>query len=628
MTTTPRFQDYRRLLTTYLRPQRGRLVLLALLLFGGAGLQLLNPQVVRGFIDATQAGQGEVASAAGLVFIAVALLQQACRLAGAYLGETVGWQATNRLRADLTRHLLHLDMGFHKTHTPGELIERVDGDVTTLTNFFSTMFLYLLWNSLLILGILALLFREDWRLGAGLTVYATAVLVGLGLLQGWGARRWQAARQAHADLSAFVEERFQGMEDIRGSGAEGYVMHRLYPLMRGVVERELPARLIGTGAEVVTRFLFVLGYAVGLGVGAYLYTRGDVSLGVAFLMVFYIGMLAEPLENIRYQAQDLQQVGGSLERVLALLALTPTVQEHATAALPPGPLAVAFDGVTFEYDEGIGNREYGAEATEDGGRTTEEEGRTTDDGRRKTEDDGRATEYGIRNTKYALRNIAFELAPGETLGLLGRTGSGKTTLTRLLFRLYDPTQGVIRLGGQDIRAVALADLRRHVGMVTQDVQIFQATVRDNLTLFNPRLTDAEVDAALDQLGLREWVGRLPQGLDTRLGAGGLGLSAGEAQLLAFTRVFLKDPGLVILDEASSRLDPLTERLLERATQRLLHRRTGLIIAHRLQTVQHVDWILVLEGGRVVEFGRRAELAAAPDSRFARLLQTSLEEALA
>ncbi len=612
MTRTATFQDYRRLLTTYLAPQRGHLAVLALLLFGGAGLQLLNPQIVRGFIDATQAGQGEVASRAGLVFIAVALLQQVFRLAGGYLGETVGWQATNRLRADLTRHLLRLDMGFHKTHTPGELIERVDGDVTTLTNFFSTMILHLLWNALVILGILVLLFREDWRVGVGLAVYAAAVLAALGLLQGWGASRWQAARQARADLAAFVEERFQGMEDIRGVGGEGYVMHRLYPLMRGVVERELPARLIGTGAEMTTRFLFVLGYAVGLGVGAYLYTQGDVSLGVAFLVVFYIGMLAEPLENIRYQAQDLQQVGGSLERVLGLLALTPSVQERATAVLPAGPLAVTFDGVTFEYADQA--------ATEDGRRTTEE-------GRREAEG-GEQTADEIRNTKYALRNITFQLAPGETLGLLGRTGSGKTTLTRLLFRLYDPTEGAIRLGGQDIRNVAVADLRGRVGMVTQDVQIFQATVRDNLTLFNPRVTDAQLEHALDELGLREWVSRLPQGLDTRLGAGGLGLSAGEAQLLAFTRVFLKDPGLVILDEASSRLDPLTERLLERATGRLLHQRSGLIIAHRLQTVQHVDWILILEGGQVVEFGRRPALAADPASRFAYLLQTSLEEALA
>ncbi|MCW5848872.1 MAG: ABC transporter ATP-binding protein [Anaerolineae bacterium] len=622
MTTTASFQDYRRLLTTYLAPQRGRLVLLALLLFGGAGLQLLNPQVVRGFIDATQAGQGEAASRTGLVFIGVALLQQVFRLAGGYLGETVGWQATNRLRADLTRHLLRLDMGFHKTHTPGELIERVDGDVTTLTNFFSTMILHLLWNALVILGILALLFREDWRIGVGLAVYAAAVLVGLGLLQGWGASRWQAARQARAEMSAFVEERFQGMEDIRGNGGEGYVMHRLYPLMRGVLERELPARLIGTGAEMTTRFLFVLGYAVGLGVGATLYTQGAVSLGVAFLITLYIGMLAEPLENIRYQAQDLQQVGGSLERVLGLLALTPSVQERATAVLPAGALAVAFEDVTFEYDDGV-------VVTEDGGRTTDDRcARQKVVGSRQQADEIPTTDYRLPTTHYALRTIAFELAPGETLGLLGRTGSGKTTLTRLLFRLYDPTEGTIRLGGQDIRAVALADLRGRVGMVTQDVQIFQASVRDNLTLFNPRLTDAEVGAALDQLGLREWVARLPQELDTRLGAGGLGLSAGEAQLLAFTRVFLKDPGLVILDEASSRLDPLTERLLERATQRLLAQRTGLVIAHRLQTVQHVDWILILDGGQVVEFGRRAELAGDRGSRFSQLLQTSLEEALA
>jgi ATP-binding cassette subfamily B protein len=212
--------------------------------------------------------------------------------------------------------------------------------------------------------------------------------------------------------------------------------------------------------------------------------------------------------------------------------------------------------------------------------------------------------------------------------MLGRTGSGKTTLTRLLFRLYDPNAGALRLGDVDIRDVSLQNLRGRVGMVTQDVQLFQASVRDNLTLFSPRIPDQAILSVLREIGLWDWFQSLPDGLDTQLGAGGSGLSAGQAQLLAFTRVFLKDPGLVILDEASSRLDPATERLLERAIDRLFQNRTGIVIAHRLGTVQRADNILILDNGRIAEYGPRAALAADPESRFAHLLRAGLEEVLA
>jgi ABC-type multidrug transport system fused ATPase/permease subunit len=212
--------------------------------------------------------------------------------------------------------------------------------------------------------------------------------------------------------------------------------------------------------------------------------------------------------------------------------------------------------------------------------------------------------------------------------LLGRTGSGKTTVTRLLFRLYDPAAGVLRLAGHDIREAKLDDLRTSIGMVTQDVQLFAASVRDNLTLFDYSVSDDKVLEVLRDLGLYSWFQGLPDGLDTELGPHGSGLSAGQAQLLAFARVFLKDPGLVILDEASSRLDPATEALIERAVEHLLRNRTGIIIAHRLNTVQRADEIMILDKGEIVEHGERLTLVADADSRFSRLLRTGLEEVLA
>ena len=238
--------------------------------------------------------------------------------------------------------------------------------------------------------------------------------------------------------------------------------------------------------------------------------------------------------------------------------------------------------------------------------------------------------YGERG--LVLRDISFQVEPGQVLGLLGRTGSGKTTLTRLLLRLYDPSSGAIRLGNAhgrvDVREARLAELRQHIGVVTQEVQLFRATVRDNLTFFSQDIPDERIMSVIAELGLQPWYAALPNGLDTELQGGHGGLSAGEAQLLAFTRVFLKDPGLVILDEASSRLDPATERLIEHAVHRLLVGRTGLIIAHRLGTVHRADHILILDQGRIGEYGAYQALANDPASRFYQLLRTGLEEVLA
>ncbi|MCC6189259.1 MAG: ABC transporter ATP-binding protein [Anaerolineales bacterium] len=568
---------------------------LALLLFTGIGLQLASPRVIRYFLDTTQSNGSRPALLwAAVLFIVFALAQQLLGLGSAYLSLLVGWDATNRLRYDLALHCLRLDLGFHKTHTPGELIERLDGDVTALANFFSQFVLRIAGNGLLVLGILALLFLEDVRIGLGLAAYIALTLAILAAVQRLAASRWAAARQASAGLYGYVEERLSGAEDLRAAGALPYALYRLLLLLRAELHEYRAAHTLSAAVFNFTNVLSVLGYAVGLGFGAYLYTRGEASIGAAYMIVAYVGMLASPLQALREQARDLQQTAASVERIQALFALRPLVVDPPAPTgrplLPAGPLSVGLDGVTFRYD------------------------------------DGDAAAGGA----FALENVACSIAPGRVLGVLGRTGSGKTTLTRLLFRLYDPTAGAIRLSGADLRAVPLAELRARVGMVTQDVQLFQATLCDNLTFFSPRPpgSQADMEAALQALGLWDWARSLPQGLDTPLGAGGQGLSAGEAQRLAFARVFLKDPGLVILDEASSRLDPASEARLERAVDQLLAGRTAIIIAHRLRTVQRADDILILEEGRVVEYGPRLALAADPASRFAHLLQTGLEVTLA
>ncbi len=583
----PSLRRHSDLLVAYLRPQRPRVTRMAVLLLFSIGLELVNPQIVRYFIDTAQKGGPLGAlTLAGAAFLAVALVQQIVALGAAYLGEVVGWHATNQLRADLLGHCLGLDLPFHKSHTPGELIERIDGDVTLLANFFSRFTVNILGNGLLVAGILVILAYTNPWLGLGLTAYCLATFVALRALQHRAVQRYAIDRQASAEQYGAIEERLTGAEDIRGIGAERYVLWRLLGIMQTRLRTNRSARLAGNLSFFATNFLYVMAYAIGLALGAFLFERHQITLGTAYLIVFYIGMLAAPLDTIRLQIQNLQQASASIARVDALLHTESALPASGAATLPAGPLEVCFDRITFSYEDG----------------------------------------------ERVLRGLSFSLEPGRTLGLLGRTGSGKTTITRLLARLYDPLSGSVRLDGIDVRDLSTDSLRRGVGMVTQDVQLFRASVRDNLTFFQPghaeSTRDADILAVFRELDLWEWYLSLPAGLDTMLGPGGVGLSAGQAQLLAFVRVFLRDPGLLVLDEASSRLDPAKEHLVEHAVGRLLAGRTGIIVAHRLRTVGRVDDIMILEQGRIAEFGPRVELVQDRASRFSALLRTGLEEVLA
>ncbi|GAC1429635.1 MAG: ABC transporter ATP-binding protein [Chloroflexota bacterium] len=572
----------RALLATYLRPEWPRAVLLGLLLFAGIGLQLANPQIAKTFIDHAQAGEplGRLVWIA-LLFLGVAVLTQVATIAETYVAENLGWRTTNALRADLTRHVLALDASFHADHSPGDLIERIDGDVSAIADFFARFVVQVLGSGVFLLGVLVLLYREDGRIGAVLTLFTLAALAYMSRGGGALAARSGAARQAAADLSSYLEERLTGLPDLKTSGADAHAMHHLHERLAARFHRARAAAMAGAIFNGVIGLLFALGTGAALALSTTLHGAGAITLGTIYLVFRYTGMLRQPLERLSRQMNSFQQATGGIVRVRDLLATTLRVADGPGTPVPDGALPVELAGVSFAYE-----------------------------------------------AEPVLHDVSFRIEPGEVLGLLGRTGSGKTTISRLLFRLHDPTSGTVLLGGTDVREARLAELRGRVGLVTQDVQLFQGTVRDNVALFDRSVPDARLRAVFADLGLDEWLGTLPGGLDTPLGAGGRGLSGGEAQLVALARVFLKDPGLVVLDEESSRLDPRTERLLERAVGRLLAGRTGVVIAHRLATVERADRILILDAGRVAEIGRRTDLARDPASRFARLHRAGMAEALA
>jgi ATP-binding cassette subfamily B protein len=577
------FKAYWDLLSQHIRPQKGRFGLLVILLLASIGLRIIAPQIMRTFIDSALAGQAlQTLTVTALVFIGVALLQQAIAVSVTYLGENVAWTATNALRAELAWQALNLDMRFHNDHTPGELIERIDGDVTELATFFSQFALNLVSNGLLLIGVLAALFREDWRAGLGFTVFSFATILVLGRLKDIAVPHQKARRQAEAELYGFLEEQLAGTEDIRSSGAVDYSIRELFRHQGEIFKHNRKAGFKRWMIEIAMGLALTVGTLLAISSGYWLYAAGAITIGTVYLFVHYINLLDEPFWAMTHEIESFQTIGACVERLTEFRNFKTEILDGSETDQPALPLALTFDDVTFSY--------HGNEAV--------------------------------------LSGLSFQLKPGSVLGLLGRTGSGKTTLARLIFRLYDPASGCIEINGRDLRESKLETLRHNIAIVTQDVQLFRASVRDNLTFFDRSIPDEKILGTLDELELSDWYASLANGLDTKLDIGSRSLSAGEAQLLAFTRVFLRNPGLVILDEASSRLDPATEQRLERAIDKLLQNRTAIIIAHRLGTVQRADEIMILESGQVIEYGDRQALAANLNSRFYQLLQTGLEEVLA
>lgn len=565
----------------YLRVHRGLVALLGVCLGAGLGLALAGPLLLRRFIDLSL-GAAPTGSLLGisLAFLAVAIATQVVSIAVTWLATDLSSRTTNRLRSELTDHILSLDMSFHRRTPPGELIERVDGDVGQLGVLLSSFLPNMIQEALLLTGVLVLLWGIDPRLGMVLTIYAVVAIFTLSRLRHLGVDAWEQTREAHAQNTAYQEELLGATEDVKPNGASQYAILRFLALARGYFWAAARATALSGTTTVVGLTFFGVSQAVALGLGAWLLARGETTIGTVYLLSQYTAYLSGPIDGFTYRVRYLQQASAALNRVAQLTKIRSAIEEPAEpVALPAGPLALDFDSLSFAYEEG----------------------------------------------EPVLRDVNLHLAPGRTLGLVGRTGSGKTTFGRLLVRQYDATSGEVRVGEVPVGRTASDDLRDRVAVVTQEVQLFSATVRENVGLFRD-IDDDRLTHVLGEVGLGPWLAAQPEGLDGELDP--RSLSAGEAQLLAFARTLLRDPGVVLLDEASARLDPATEARLQVAVDRLLDGRTAIVIAHRLSTLDRVDEIAVLEDGRLVEHGPRAELAANPDSAFSRLLSLYRNEVLA
>ena len=563
-----------------LRPDASRWGVLGVLLAIGSALALGGPLVVRRIVDQASAGttSADIMRLA-IVYLVIAVAAQAITVAVSWFATITAWRTTNQIRLRLARHVLGLDHEFHRQHTPGELIQRVDGDVTSVSDFLGRVVPRAVGATLMIVGMIIVLTAVDWRLAAGTAVYTLISIAAVVRGRHRAVGESSDEMGSYARLYGGIEERLTAAEDLRANGAGEHAMWRFVEesadAMASSVRRESAFLRMWWAVQGAVAG----GSVVALVSSAVLVQRGVITVGTAFLMFQYVLLLSRPLEDVVDQLETVQKANGAMVRVIDLLAVQPTIVDRPSIEGAPtqrdGALSIDFQGVSFDYGD----------------------------------------------NETVLRNIDLSIAAGRSVGVVGRTGSGKTTLSRLLLRLVEATEGTLQLGGVPIVDIPLRHLRDRVALIPQEVELFSGTVRDNVAMFDPAPTDDQVVAALRQAGLQTLV---DGGIHRPLGAGGAGLSAGEAQLLALARVWLRDPDLVVLDEATARVDPQTEQKIEQAVAQLMAGRTTVIIAHRLSTLRHVDEIVVLDHGRIVEHGDRSLLAADGDSRFHRLLELALD----
>lgn len=581
-----------RLLAELIRPQWRVLTALAVALAASGALPLAGPQLLRAFIDRA-AGGGSVSRLLPIAgsYAGLGLLTQATAVGTAYVATQVAWTVTNELRERAAAHALQLELAYHAATQPGRLIERIDGDATAIATFFEGFVIRAAAASVTVVGAVLLVAREDWRVGLAMAAFAAAAGFVTTRLRNRAVAQSSVERGAFATVIGLVEEQLDGAEDLRALGAGPHGADRHEHASGALLRASMTATRARAWIWVSTMGFFAAGGMLMLLAGGILQRRGVITVGTVFLLFQYTQVLRRPIELIAEQLQELQRAAAGAGRMRKLLDTRPALGSSGRAPLPAGPLSVDFEGVEFCYADA-----------------------------RSGETPQSAPERPV------LRDVSLTISPGQVVGLVGHTGSGKTTLARLALRLCDPTRGVVRVGGVDLRDVDPAQLRRRVAVVTQEVQLFTASVRDNLTLFDAAPPDAALVDLLDGLGLGGWLRALPAGLDTVLGEDAQP-SAGQAQLLGLGRAFLRDPGLLLLDEASSRVDPATAALVERALDRLLTSRTAMVIAHRLRAVERADVVIVLECGRIAEAGARDALAADPASRFSALLRAEARQAV-
>jgi ATP-binding cassette subfamily B protein len=548
----------------YVQPYRLLVALSVAVLFVIAGVQLVQPYLIKIAIDdSIREGRLDGLALIAVLYMATLLAEFTLRFAQLYVLERTGQNVVLDLRMHVFSHLQSLSSSFFDRNPVGRLMTRVTSDVEALNEAFSSGLILILADLVKLVGIVVILLWMDWRLA----LVTFAVIPPMLWVSSWFRVRlrtsYQQVRGMVARINAFLQENVSGMRLIQLFGRERRNMRDFDGINRELRDADLAAVRFESGFSAVAELLASITTAAILWAGGARILGGAATFGTLVAFLQYANRFFQPVQELSQRYATMQAAMASSERIFKLLderpAITAPERPVAIAERPRGE--IAFEGVTFGYDP---------------------------------EDP-------------VLHDVSFRIAPGERIAVVGWTGSGKSTLIRLLTRLYDVQHGRITLDGTDIRELDVHDLRRSVGVVLQDPFLFAGTIASNLSLGDDRVTDERMRGAASAVHADRFIERLPEGYDHPIRERGSNLSTGEKQLLSFARALAFDPAVLVLDEATSSVDPETESRIQEALEKLLSGRTSIVIAHRLATVRNADRILVLHHGRVREHGTHEEL---------------------
>lgn len=510
-------------------------------------------------------GSGEKLVWAGGVFFALLLLVYVFQGLSTYLVNRIGQDFLRELRIRLFSHYQRMSLAFFGRENAGRLVARMTSDVATVNDVLNNGFLMVVQSTLTLAGATIILFVLSWQLSLATAIILPPLVIATVIFRVYSERAYGSVRERIADVMIHMQESFSGLRVVQAFAREQRNMERF-----GAINEKNFWANVNTVRISALFFPFVEWLsAVGIGIILYFGGRlvaGDaVTIGTVTAFVFYLEFIFQPIQNLSQVFDMVQSAGAALNKIFGILAVEPDVPEAETPVALAAPLAgrIALDDVTFGYNP----------------------------------------------ERPVLRNITTTIEPGQHIVLVGPTGAGKSTLAKLMTRFYDPVQGRVTIDGYDLRTLANSDLRRSVTMVPQEGFLFTGTIRENILFGRPDASPEAVEAACRTLGIDGFVESLPHGYETMVSFRGSRLSAGEKQLVSIARAFLADPPVLILDEATSSLDPATEEQVEDALRKLLKGRTSVVIAHRLSTAEHADRVLVVDDGAIVEDGNHRDLLA-------------------
>ncbi len=553
-----------RKIVPFFRPHKRTLAIASLLMLVAVAAELGGPLIIRHVLDVDiPASDRHGVLLRGLAYAGLFAIGMTAAYIQVIMVARVGLTIITTLREETFAHVMSLSLAYFDKNPPGKLMARVESDIERLRLLFSDVALALLRNAVLLGGTFAVMLFANAKITLAIMLLMTPIVVGTYFFLRYIRRAFRVVRRLYARISAFLAEYVTGIPILQIFGYTEKAQMDLARLNRDKYSKEIRVyfreyAFWGAFSSVEIAAVMVIIYlsarhAFGIAM----------TVGTLVLFIEYTRRLFWPLVMFSEQLDFIQQAFASADRVFAVLD-TPSRTPDLPGALSevPGDWGeIAFDDVSFEYDGGV----------------------------------------------RALDHVSFRVARGEKVALVGLSGGGKTTVTNLLLRYYEPTEGKVALDGVDIREYRQREWRKKIGLVLQDIHLFPGSLRDNLQVLRDGVPTEAMDRALEVVQARGMVERLPNGYDTELAEGGANLSMGERQLLCFARAIVDDPDILVLDEATSSVDPVTEQRLQDSLDHLLEGRTSLIVAHRLATITKVDRILVLHEGRLVEEGPHEEL---------------------